>query len=271
MSVGASGALSLPARLLRGFATDFLTSHDVDEVERIMDPAYRLDIGGHVFDGRDNAYLPATAAQLDQFPGLVVTVHDVVLSPDHAAMRFTEHGVSPRHGRAAAWGGVTLFRIEGGRLRHGWAEEDYLARKRQLKAGACDPIAPPHPAPWDAPVEVSDARTESAVRDWLAQERLLEAPELEEIRVGGPRFAELVAPDQVRVTHLFSAGARAAFHAECVGTFRGGFEDVGRAQVGVAAVLRVAGIADVADGRVARVQLSADRLGLHRSLLDASS
>ena len=44
-----SAALSLPARLLRGFATDFLTSHDIAEARRIMAPGYTLNIGGHVF------------------------------------------------------------------------------------------------------------------------------------------------------------------------------------------------------------------------------
>ena len=62
-----SNAISTPARLLRGFALDFLTCHDLTEVTRIMDPDYRLTIGGHVFEGRDQVYLPATAAQLEQF------------------------------------------------------------------------------------------------------------------------------------------------------------------------------------------------------------
>src|ERR1700722_5731760 len=103
-----TNGISLQARLLRGFAVDFLTSHDLRAVEGIMDPDYRLTIGGHVFEGRDHVYLPATAAQLDQFPGLAVTVHDVMLAPDAVAMRFSEHGVSRRNqGRAAVWGGIT--------------------------------------------------------------------------------------------------------------------------------------------------------------------
>jgi hypothetical protein len=108
--------VSAQARLLRGFAVDFLTSHDLSAVEGIMDPAYRLTIGGHIFEGRDQVYLPAAAAQLDQFPGLVVTVHDVLLAPDAVAMRFSEHGVSRRNpGRAAVWGGITMFRLVHGR------------------------------------------------------------------------------------------------------------------------------------------------------------
>src|SRR5580658_1194692 len=161
--------ISPQARLLRGFAVDFLTSHDLSAVEGIMDPGYRLTIGGTIFEGRDQVYLPAAAAQLDQFPGLVVTVHDVLLAPDAVAMRFSEHGVSRRNqGRAAVWGGITMFRLMHGRLLHGWADEDYLARKRQLTTGVCDEVKSPHPAPWDVPVETPDPASTETTRRWLA-------------------------------------------------------------------------------------------------------
>lgn len=260
--------LPLPARLLRGFATDFLTSHDIAEARRIMAPGYTLNIGGHVFAGRDEQYIPATAAQLDLFPGLVVTVHDVVLAPGWAAMRFTEHGVTAAGpGHAAAWGGITLFRFEDEQLGEGWAEEDYFARKRELKSGQCDAVLPPMPAPWDQPCEDPDPVTEDAVRKWLAlPENLLSAP-VEQVRVGAPDFADLIAPSQIAVSALFSAGSRAAFHATVTGTYRGGFANVATELAGVDIRLRVAGIADVVGGEVYRVQLSADRLGLNRDLL----
>ncbi len=105
-------SISPSAQLLRGFAVDFLTAHNLAAVETIMEPDYSLSIGGHLFSGRDDSYLPATAAQLEQFPGLCVTVHDTVIGPEIVAMRFTEHGASVRHGgQLSTWGGVTLFRI----------------------------------------------------------------------------------------------------------------------------------------------------------------
>ncbi len=263
------GSISPAARLLRGFATDFLTSHDVAEVENIMDPGYCLSIGGHLFDGRDNSYLPATAAQLEQFPGLCVTVHDVVLGPDAVAMRFTEHGISIKQpGRAAAWGGVTLFRIEQGRLGHGWAEEDYFARKRQLKTGIPDPVRPPHLAPWDQPCLAPNQATESLARAWLGKPAsVLDSTKVEEIIADGPGIGELVAPARISLTTLFSAGGRAAFHCECSGSYAGGFEDIDRACIGEPVILRLAGLLDTGDNNVTRVQISADRLGLHRHLL----
>jgi predicted ester cyclase len=266
--------LNASARLLRGFAVDFLTSHDLGAVESIMDPAYRLTIGGHVLDGREKSYRPAIASLFDQFPGLCVTVHDVMLAPDAVALRFTEHGVSAKQpGGAAAWAGVALFRIEDGRLHCGWAEEDYLARKRQLKTGRCDPIGPPHAAPWDARCEAADASTEEAVRRWLSDPAACLAPgPVEEVSAEGPRFAALVsvaAPLHSTLTALVSAGERAAFYLECSGSYAGGFDDIDAALTGAPVILRMAGLATVRHGQVTRAQVVADRLGLHRQLLDA--
>lgn len=262
-----SASLPLPARLLRGFAVDFLTSHDAAAVEWIMDPAYRLSIGGHVFDGRDDSYLPATAAQLDLFPGLCVTVHDVVLSPDAVAMRFTEHGMSARRGTPSSWGGICLFRIEDRRLRFGWAEEDYFGRKLQLKSGVVDAIRPPHPAPWDAPVCDPDPVTESAFATWIMDPMRLVC-EVEEISSGVPKLAELVDPHSFDLSTVFSAGSRGAFHGVVKGTYKDGFADIATSHAASQISVPVAGIFDT-DGRsVTRVQLCGDRLGLHRHLLN---
>lgn len=260
------------ARLMRGFATDFLTSHDVTAAATIMDPGYRLSIGGVEFRGRDDQYLPATGAQLEQFPGLCVTVHDVVLGPEAVAMRFTEHGASIRdEGRAAAWGGVTLFRIANGVLVEGWAEEDYFARKRQLKFGTCDPIKPPHHAPWDVACEAPQVETEQTARAWLADPtQVLESPLVDQICSGDPGFGALVAETGVKVNTLFSAGNRAAFHISVEGVYAGGFEDLDRAMIGAPESLAAAGLLTICDGVVVDAQISADRLGLHRRLLKRS-
>jgi predicted ester cyclase len=267
-------SLNPSARLLRGFAVDFLASHDIDVVGSIMDPAYCLNIGGYAIDGREAAYRPALVALFEQYPWLCVTVHDVMFAPGAAALRFTEHGAAARApGGAAAWGGIALFRIENGRLRMGWAEEDYLARKRQLKSGICDAVRPPHPAPWDAPCEPADPLTEAAVQRWLADPAaILESGVVEEVSAEGPSFAALIVCDRpvdCRLVVLFSAGTRAAFYLECSGSYAGGFGDIDATMTGTPVTLRVAALATVQEGVVARVQAVADRLGLHRQLLDA--
>jgi predicted ester cyclase len=263
MSIGAS------AQLLRGFAVDFLTCHNLEAVETIMEPDYALSIGGYLLAGRDDKYLPATAAQLEQFPGLCVTVHDTVIGPDVLAMRFTEHGASIRHqGRHSTWGGVSLFRIRNGRLHRGWAEEDYFARKRQLATGKCDSVKAPAPAPWDAPCEAPDAAVEALAGAWLSEpNRWADSSRIDEISAEGPRFADLVSIEAVTVNQLFSAGNRGAFHVSCRGSYTGGFDDIDPARAGKGVTLHMAGIFDVAGGEVARIQVTADRLGLHRSLM----
>ncbi len=262
-------SISPSAQLLRGFAVDFLTAHNLAAVETIMEPDYSLSIGGHLFSGRDDSYLPATAAQLEQFPGLCVTVHDMVIGPEFAAMRFTEHGASIRHGgQLSTWGGVTLFRIKNGRLHQGWAEEDYFARKRQLATGPCDVVRSPHPAPWDAPCEAPDSQVEALASAWLADPASwADRSRIEEISAEGPSFAELVAIEAVTVNQLFSAGHRGAFHLSCTGTYTGGFADIDPGRIDQSATLRLAGIFDVFGGQVSHIQVTADRLGLHRSLM----
>ena len=257
------------AQLLRGFAVDFLTCHNLAAVETIMEPDYALNIGGFLLSGRDDTYLPATAAQLEQFPGLCVTVHDTVIGPDAVAMRFTEHGASNRHGgRLSTWGGVTLFRINNGRLHQGWAEEDYYARKRQLANSTCDVVKAPHPAPWDVPSEAPDGVVEALARGWLTNPASwADTSRIDEISAEGPRFADLVAIDTVTIDELFSAGQRGAFHLWCSGTYKGGFADIDSMRIGQSVTLRLAGIFDTAGDEVLRVQVCADRLGLHRSIM----
>ncbi len=261
--------ISPSARLLRGFAVDFLTCHNVAAVEAIMEPDYALSIGGFLLNGRDDNYLPATAAQLDQFPGLCVTVHDTVIGHDAVAMRFTEHGVSNRHdGRLSTWGGVTMFRIRNGRLHQGWAEEDYFARKRQLAESSCDIIKAPHPAPWDAPCEAPDVQVEAVANSWLTNPASwADTARIDEISAEGPGFADLVEIETVAIDQLFSAGQRGAFHLSCSGSYRGGFADIDSTSIGQSVTLRLAGLFDVTGGQVAKVQVTADRLGLNRSLM----
>jgi len=261
-------ALSPEARLLRGFATDFLTCHNLAAVAWVMDEAYCLEIGAHTFAGRDQVYLPATAAQLEQFPGLCVTVHDVLLGEEGIAMRFTEHGVSTRHaGRAAAWGGITMFTVSNGRLRQGWAEEDYFARKRQLASGRCDPVRAPHAAPWDVAVAPPDPATREVATRWLEQpDAFASRGEVEQICAEGPTLEALVALEALRLVKLISAGERVAFRVIGEGRYAGGFEDIARARVGERVTIGIAGLATVRGSQVFGIQIAFDRLGLHRSL-----
>ena len=163
---------------------------------------------------------------------------------------------------------MTLFRIKNGRLHRGWAEEDYFARKRQLAESSCDIIKAPHPAPWDASCEVPDAEVEAVAGKWLTNPASwADAARIDEISAVGPRFTDLVAIETIVIDQLFSAGQRGAFHLCCSGRYRGGFTDINSTSIGQPVTLRLAGLFDVRDGQVSRVQVTADRLGLNRSLM----
>lgn len=259
------------AALLRGFAVEFITGHDIDVAQRIMAPDYRLSIGGHILSGRDDEYLPPTAAQIHQFPGLCVTVHDVIYGDNALAMKFTEHGASARDGgRAATWRGITLFRTDGERLRWGWAEEDYFARKRQLVTGICDAVDPPHPQPWDVQPGAPNPEAEDVARRWLSTPKesagFSGADWLSRVGPEDPQPDALVQIHSTTINELFSAGDRVAFHLEHDASYRGGFVDIEPKQIGRSVTVRVAGMLTVQGGSVIDASMTTDRLGLYRFL-----
>ncbi|MFR9805045.1 nuclear transport factor 2 family protein [Pseudonocardia sp. RS010] len=256
------------AGLMRRFAVDWLDRADVAVTEEIMAAGYTVHIGGVVLEGRE-AYAPATAGQLAQFPGLTITVHDVLYAAgDRAALRFTEHGASAKGG-AAAWRGIGLFRAEGGQLVHNVVEEDYLARRRQLVGGVADPVDPPMVAPWTEPVGEPDPDAEKQVRAWLeALGPVGPGVTWDDARLGD-------APDPLlevsgcEVREVFSAGGRVAFHAVQRGRYAGGLPDVDAA-VGRAAELSMVGLVAPGPDGVVTGHVVRDRLGLRRVLSKAT-
>jgi hypothetical protein len=249
--------------LVRRYVEDWLNRADPEVAEVILDPGYTLHIGGQTLQGRDDAYVPATMGQLQQFPGLRVTVHDLLVAPDHVAMRFSEHGASIRHdGRSATWGGVVLFRWDGHRLTEAFVEEDYLSRRAQLAGLPCLPVEPAMPAPWEAAPSGADPAAESVVRRWLA------APDTGSVVYDDGRDdagTHLLDVAELETHEIWSSGARVAFHAAQRGRHLGGDAD------GASAVMHSAGIVEVSDGRVTAGQVIRDRLGLQRSLKAAGA
>lgn len=256
------------AELLRRFAVHWLSCADPEAARTIFADDYVMEIGGFVARGREEAYLPASTGQLARFPGLLVTVHDVVLAPDRAALRFTEHGPSAREGEgAAAWRGVSLFAWGGGRLTHNVTEEDYAGRRRQLRSGIADPVEGPAVAPWSGVPAEPGPGIEDAVRRALASGV---PPDLsaDDAWLGHPT-PPLLDVEHVEVRDLFAAGDRAGFAVTEHGSYRGGL-DVPGDLVGRRASLGSVGLVSV-DGPAVTGHVVRDRSGLRRALLDGSS
>lgn len=249
--------------LMRRYVVDYTNAHDLAVCDEIMEPGYVLRMGPHVVAGRDEAYKPATRRQLEQFPGLGLTVHEVLSNGDRLALRFSEHGASARHGGAVAvWGGIGLYRWNGTRLTDNTVEQDYLARRRQLADGVPDAAEPPALAPWDTVARPPDPEVEAVARAWA--ERGMPPGDgmvFDDGRDHGP----LVDPDDVTVDDLFSAGDCAALHVTVRGRYRGGLPGTDGYR-NAPATLHAGALVTVADGRVAGGRVIRDRLGLSRAL-----
>lgn len=252
--------------LMRRYVVDYTNSHDFDVCDEIMEPDYVLRMGPHVVAGRDGAYRQATEHQLRQFPGLGLTVHEIVSSGDRLALRFSEHGASARHGgRAAVWSGIGLYHWNGRRLTANYVEQDYLARRRQLASGACDPVLPPAVAPWDTVATPPDPRAERVVREWMGGEPAATPGVLCDDAPTGRAAEPLIDIERAEVDDLFSAGARVGVHATLRGSYAGGLDGMDE-YLGVPGVLHVAALVRVAGGRVVGGHAVRDRLGLLRAL-----
>lgn len=249
--------------LMRRYCLDYTACHDMTVCDEIMTPGYTLHMGGHDLAGRDAAYKPAAAAQFRQFPGLCLTVNEIVCSGDRLALRFSEHGASARHrGFCASWGGIGLYRWDGRRLVENFVEQDYFARRRQLTDGAPDPVEPPAIAPWDTRATAPDPAAEAAVRAWLA------AGDVTGVIADDGRAAHrIVVAERTEVNDLFSAGNKVAFHAVQHGPLAG---DDPQFAGGGPVSLHLAGVVSVADGQVVAGRVIRDRLGLSKRLSAAA-
>lgn len=255
--------------LMRRFSVDWLSRADPSVCAEIMDPNYSILIGGHTLAGRDDSYIPATVAQLERFPGLLCTCHELFTDGERVAMRFTEHGPSVADdGRPAAWTGIGLFWWDGTRLVRNVTEEDYHARRRQLAERCSDPVGGPAAAPWAAAPVAEDPAARAAVLSWLRAGDFAGAV-LDDGWTGQPTPALLEVTD-VRVGELFGAGRNVAFQVVQSGRYRGGLPDTDGAE-GREAVMSAAGMVTVDPAGTITGHVVRDRVGLRRAVRAASA
>lgn len=260
--------------LMRRYTFDYTNRQDFTACDTIMVPGYTLHMGTYDLAGRDEHYKPATAKQFAQFPGLCLTINEIVTNGDRLCLRFSEHGASVRHHRArAAWSGIGLYKWDGERLTENFVEQDYYSRREQLASGVPKAVEMPALAPWDTQPEPTNAAAEAVVRlalqngTWLDHQRVI----FDDAWNGGvPQ--RVVDPTTVRIDDLFSAGDRVAFRITQSGRLREDFRTEGiNAPVGSDIVLHMAGLVTVADGGIVSGNVVRDRLGLYRRLQSTSS
>ena len=113
---------------------------DMTTVDEIIAPEYvRHDLaGGPDAHGPDGVKL-LIAGLRSAFPDLRTTIEDIFADGDRVVVRFTARGtqsgpfqgMAPT-GREAAWAGVNIYRVSGGRIRETWQLADGLGLLRQL-------------------------------------------------------------------------------------------------------------------------------------------
>jgi steroid delta-isomerase-like uncharacterized protein len=138
-----SGAESANVALARRWF-DTMNSGELDSVASIFAPSYRL----HYPDIDTQAVGPETirglvAAYREAFPDLQFTVEDLVSSADTVVVRWTASGTNrgsllgaPATGRFAKWTGMSVLRMQGGRIVEDWVENDRLGMLQQIGLAA---------------------------------------------------------------------------------------------------------------------------------------
>lgn len=256
--------------LMRRYCVDYTTAHDPSVCDEIMSEDYEITISGRSLGMAD--YRRVVATTFRRFPTLMLTVHDMVLSGDRLAMRFSEHGALGTDGsQVAVWPGISLYRWDGERLLSCRVEQDFLGRDEQAASDTTRPLEAPHPDPWATTRDAPRAeRAEKALRSWLDGAvadggDLFAAPQvrlLETDTTPGP----LLTGQRVVVDDLFSAGDRVAAALTVHGDYAGGLPGVADAARGAAGTLGATLLARVDGDEVVAVDLVRDRWGLVKRL-----
>lgn len=250
--------------LMRRYSITFAGGHDLSILDELMEPEYVVKTSGLTLY-RDPDYKPTVAKIFQLFPGLDFVVHEIITNGDRLAMRFSEHGMT-KDRRASSWRGVALYNWNGERLTTCWVEQDFYARRRQLKSGEPDALDAPHLDPWTGTTsESADQKVEDIAADWLKAGDLLAAGAGWIDDAPATSYVAPIDVLDVQINDLFSAGDKAAFHATFLGECLESFE--GPDFAGRSAEISVAGLLSVTDGRVAEIQAVTDRLGLRARLV----
>lgn len=260
-------AVPVLASRLRRYCFAYTASHDPSVCDDIMIEDYTLHMGEFEIRGRDDNYKPAAEKQYRQFPGLGMSVHDLLITPERAALHFSEYGLSVLSGTTAAWSGISMYHWDGDRLTDCRVEQDYYSRRRQLQSGEPNRIDAPAHDPWASPIQQPDAQVEAVTREWLSRGGLvtLAIGSTDDEPVASAARIVLDQPE-IEVLDCFSGAERAAFHVTATGTITG-WPGAADGVVGKRTTVYYSGIAHVRDGQVASARVMSDRLAAERRIL----
>jgi len=255
--------------VFRRYVHGFVNSHDFATPLEIMGEHYTLHAGAATLVGRDVEYLPAVQRQMDQFPTLGYSIHELVTDGEKVAVRFSEHGRSARQpDREAAWIGVGIYRAEEGRLVECWVEQDHYGKRRQLATGISDPVQQVATDPWADHADASpDATTaaEPLVRAWLSS--LTSWPPADAHLDPGQAHTEQprIRVSEATLECLVAEGSKVGFNARITGEYEGGLPEL-MVVAGQTVETWVGAIGDIVDGAVRNLRGASNRIAVQRRL-----
>lgn len=259
--------------LMRRYTYGFVNSHDFTVPREIMSEDYTLHVGPDTLSGRDDRYLPAVRQQMDQFPQLGYSIHELITDGQKTAVLFSEHGRSSRQpDREASWIGMGIYRAADRRLVESWVEQDHYGKRRQLETGTSNPVPRVATDPWtghEAAVPDASKRVGARVRAWLEATELWPTPDA---RLDSG-FAQGEQP-RIRVTAteltaVVAEGNRVGFNAKITGRYEGGLPEYDDC-IGETVETWVGAIGELVDGRVTALRGASNRVAVHRQLRTAN-
>ena len=155
------------AALMRRYCIDYTSAHDQSVTADLMRDDYEVVMSGRTLGMR--TYTDAVTAAFRRYPTLTLTVHEMILSGDRLAMRFSEHGAAAEDpDSVAVWPGISLYDWDGEKLTRCRVEQDFQGRDEQAAGGFTTALEPGHPDPWATTTDQPpDRGTEAALRSWL--------------------------------------------------------------------------------------------------------
>ena len=270
--------MSAALAVFRRYVNDFVNRQDFSVLPRIMQPDYTLATSGLEICGRDGPYRAAVARQMEQFPGLLFTVHKLFVQGNAIGIHFTEHGASRHHdGASASWPSIAIYELRDGLLARCDIEQDYHSRRRQLAERVPIAVPPPAIAPWDEAELERDVEGEEMLRRWLQQGDWLEngSVDVDDSAAMGA-IEPVLGRGRIELLKLLSgrtAGGAShfAFHASASGPLAPEFAAATGARAGSDATLALSGLVTFRDGKVSEGNILRDRWGLFRRLAKQAS
>lgn len=117
--------------------------HDLDAIDELMTPDYRITTAGTLIEGRDR--FKAWVAQMQQSVGDATNEHlDLFADQDgrRVVSRWITRGINkgifglPADGQAIAFTGIAIWRVAGDRLAECWVERSAFELYRELTSGS---------------------------------------------------------------------------------------------------------------------------------------